>query len=138
MGTPFGFCSDVVTGSVLAAVPTKTGGLCSLIDSGQMPLLLRTSDNQEGLMCCVIHLCPSPIPQHSLHTGLSLATVWSDQLLRLHECVKVVWLKTGSSHFSMSGGKNEIVMMEVPLESYLLHCTIPSPTSVCKYFNRFY
>lgn len=75
MGTPFVFCSDVATGSVLAPAPTKTGGLCSLIDSGHMSLLLRTSASQEGLVCCLIHLCPSPMPQHSLHARLSLATV---------------------------------------------------------------
>lgn len=40
--------------------------------------------------------------------------------------------------FLMSCGKKEIVMMEMPLESYLLHGTILSSTTVCKFFSGFY
>lgn len=137
-GTPFGFCCDLGTGFVLAPAQTKTGGLCSLIDSGQKPLLLGTSASQEGLMCCVTHLCPSPVPQHTLHAGLSLAIVWSDQLLQLHECLKVVWLKRGHLGFFNESWKKWNCDDEVPLESYLLHCIIPSSTTVCKFFNGFY
>lgn len=75
---------------------------------------------------------------HTLHIVLPLATVWSNNLLQLHECLRLMWFKRGPWGFLMNRGKNEIVMMDVPLESCLLHCTILSSTTVCKFFSGFY
>lgn len=52
-------------------------------------LLLGTSASKKEEWCTSLR------PEHTLHVGLSLATVWSNSLLQLYECLRLVWFKRG-------------------------------------------
>ena len=117
-------CCAMGTGSGLASSSAKYRALCGLTDSGHTSpcSMCWAGRSTQG----IVHLCPSPMPKPCMQAHF-LPLPMSNHLLQHHKRIKVVWFKRGPLCFFllMSRRKKEIVMMEMPLESYLLHGTIP-------------